>query len=382
MESAQAQRDIRLAAPDISESEIELVAGVLRSGVLALGPFADEFESRLAQVAGRRFGVACSSGTAALHMAVRGLGVRDGMEVITSPFSFVASSNCILYERAIPRFVDIEEETLGMDPDLVDGVANRRTAGIVAVHVFGQPCQIDRLESIAADRGWWLVEDACEALGSSLRGRPAGSYGAASAYAFYPNKQVTTGEGGVLVTDDESLAKNARSLRNQGRDEDGTWLRHVQLGYNYRLDELSAALGVGQLRRIAELDAKRRHVVEAYAKALSDHDWLSPPAAGVDRDVNWFVYVVQVDTTRVDRDQLMNKLADYRVPARPYFVPLHLQPFYRRQFGFRPGDFPVTERVASRTLALPFSTRMSDDQIAYVAEALGTCAASSGPKRS
>jgi perosamine synthetase len=382
MKSTQPRRDVRLAEPDITESEIELVTAVLRSGVLALGPYAEEFESRLAQAAGRRFGVACSSGTAALHMAVRGLGLRDGMEVITSPFSFVASSNCILYERAVPRFVDIEEETLGLNPDLVDDAANRRTAGILAVHAFGQPCQIDRLEGIAADRGWWLVEDACEALGSSLAGRPAGSYGAASTFAFYPNKQVTTGEGGVLVTDDESLAKNARSLRNQGRDEDGTWLRHVQLGYNYRLDELSAALGVGQLRRIVELDAKRRRVVEAYDRALSDHDWLFRPTSGVDRDVNWFVYVVQVDTTRIDRAQLMKKLAEHGVPARPYFAPLHLQPFYRRQFGFRPGDFPVTERVASRTLALPFSTQMSDDQIAYVAEALGTCAASSGPERS
>ena len=381
MESVKAMPAIRLAEPDITDAEVELVAAVLRSGVLALGPYAEEFESRLAGLADRRFGIACSSGTAALHLAVRGLGLGEGMEVITSPFSFVASSNCVMYERAIPRFVDIEEETLGLDPDLLEGAANERTVGVLAVHVFGQPCRIDRIEQIAARRGWWLVEDACEALGSSVGGRPLGSYGAASTFAFYPNKQITTGEGGVIVTDDEELARKARSMRNQGRDDDGTWLRHVQLGYNYRLDELSAALGVGQLRRMAELDAKRRHVVEAYDQALSAYDWITRPRPIRDATVNWFVYVIQVDPDVVDRDRLMENLAAHGVPARPYFAPLHLQPFYRRHFGFRPGDFPVTERVAARTLALPFSTRMRDDQIAHVADVLGACAASSGPGR-
>jgi perosamine synthetase len=382
MESVQTTPSIRLAEPDISDAEVELVASVMRSGVLALGPLAEEFEARLADLSGRAFAIACSSGTAALHMAVRALGLQEGMEVITSPFSFVASSNCILYQGAVPRFVDIEEETLGLNPDLIEEAATDRTAGIVAVHVFGQPCQIERIGRISDARGWWLVEDACEALGSSMNGRPLGSYGAASTFAFYPNKQITTGEGGVVITDDEGLAKSVRSMRNQGRDEDGTWLRHVQLGYNYRLDEMSAALGVAQLRRIAELDSRRRHVVEMYGQALSSLEWLTVPKPVAGASVNWFVYVVRVDPARIDRDRLLENLRRHGVPARPYFGPLHLQPFYRQTFGYRPGDFPVTERVASSTLALPFSTRLTDEQIAYVAETLGSCAASSAPDRS
>jgi perosamine synthetase len=362
-------RRIPLASPSIGARERELVEQVLGSGVLALGPFATAFESSLAELAGRRFGVACNSGTAGLHMIVRALGIGDGDEVITTPFSFVASANCLLYERAVPRFVDIEDDRLGMDPDLTARAAGPATKGLLPVQVFGRACRIDDLASIAEGLGVPLIEDACEGLGSSVGGRPLGSYGIASAFAFYPNKQITTGEGGAVVTDDASLAANLRSLRNQGRDEDGTWLRHVQLGYNYRLDELSAAIGVAQLERRSELAAGRARVVDAYARALGDRDWVRLPAAADDETVDWFVYVVRLDP-RVDRNRVMEQIGAAGVASRPYFSPLHLQPFYQKAFGLRAGDFPVTERVAASTLALPFSPTLSDDDVAYVAEVL------------
>ncbi len=363
------RRRVPLAGPSIGPRERELVDEVLSSGVLALGPFAVRFEEAVAELAGRRYGIACSSGTAGLHMVVRALGLGDGDEVITTPFSFVASANCLLYEGVRPRFVDIEEDTLGLDPDGIDAVAGPRTKGVLPVHVFGRPCRIDAIAGIADDRGWRLIEDACEALGCGVGERPAGSYGAASVFAFYPNKQITTGEGGVVVTDDPDLASTLRSLRNQGRDEDGTWLRHVRLGFNYRLDELSAAVGVAQLERLAELRAGRERVAAAYERGIAGQDWVRLPAAGPGERIDWFVYVVRLDPS-IDRSRVMADLAELGVATRPYFSPLHTQPVYRELLGHRPGDFPLTERIAATTLALPFSPVLPDDDVAYVADAL------------
>jgi perosamine synthetase len=369
MTSETRTRRIPLAEPWIGERERALVAEVLDSGVLALGPFAVQFEEAVAEVAGRRFGVACSSGTAGLHMVVRAMGIGPGDEVITTPFSFVASANCLLYEGAQPRFVDIEEDALGLDPDQVAAASGRATRAILPVHVFGRPCRIDELAAQAETNGWALIEDACEALGSMAGSRRMGSYGAASVFAFYPNKQITTGEGGVVVTDDPELAVVFRSLRNQGRDEDGMWLRHVRLGYNYRLDELSAAIGVAQLARLAELRAGRERVVGAYEASLGRHSWLTLPRAGANESVDWFVYVVRL-APEIDRARVMADLEAEGIATRPYFSPLHLQPTFREAFGYKPGDFPVTERVAASTLALPFSARLSDPDVRYVAEAL------------
>jgi perosamine synthetase len=363
------ERRIPLARPDIGARELELVTEVLTSDTLAIGPFAHRFEAGIAALTGRREAVACSSGTAGLHLGVRALGIGDGDEVITTPFSFVASANCLLYERAVPRFVDIEEDSLGIDADLVEGAASSRTRAILPVHVFGRPCRIETIEEVARRRGWRLIEDACEGLGSSVGGRPLGSFGDVSVFAFYPNKQITTGEGGMVVTDDPAIAETMRSLRNQGRDVDGTWLRHVRLGYNSRLDEMSAALGVAQLERLEELRRGRARVAAAYERALGDMDWLRLPHAGVGEAVDWFVYVVRLDPA-IDRDGLIGRLAALGVPSRPYFSPLHLQPFYRETFGFQPGDFPVTERVAASTLALPFSSRLADEDVQRVADAL------------
>jgi perosamine synthetase len=360
---------IPMAQPNIGREEADLVMRVLTSDVLSMGPMVEEFETLLRERVGRRHGVACNSGTSGLHLAIRGLGIGDGAEVITTPFSFVASANCILYERARPRFVDIEEQTLGMDPALVEEAGTPATRAILPVHVFGNPCQIEDLEAISNRRGWAMVEDACEAIGSSINDRPLGSFGNASVFAFYPNKQITTGEGGMVVTDDPELADVMASMRNQGRDQDGTWLRHVRLGFNYRLDELSAALGVAQLRRIAVLREGRDRAVRAYRERLSSYEWLSLPTHRTGADVDWFVYVVRLSDT-LDRDHIINELGRSGIPARPYFSPLHLQPFYRSEFGYRPGDYPVTERVARSTLALPFSSLISDAQIDRVCSEL------------
>jgi perosamine synthetase len=364
-----ARRSIPMARPDIGDLERTLVAQVLASDTLSIGPFVETFEEGLAELAGRRHAVACSSGTAGLHLAVRACGISDGDEVLTTPFSFVASANCILYERATPRFVDIEEETLGLDPDLIEDAATDHTRAVLPVHVFGNPCRIADLEQLATERRWRLIEDSCEALGARLRGRPAGSFGDASVFAFYPNKQITTGEGGIVVTDDDGLAADMRSMRNQGRDADSTWLRHVQLGFNYRLDELSAALGVAQLQRREELRSGRDRVAHAYRARLDRLEWLRPPSAAPGAEVDWFVYVIRLNAI-IDRDALIGSLAEQGIPARPYFSPIHLQPFYRTTFGYREGDFPVTERVAASCLALPFSSRMTDDEVDYVCERL------------
>ncbi len=368
---------IPLAQPNITDREVALVTRVLRSGVLAMGPFTVEFEQRLAALAGRRHAVACSSGTAGLHLAVRGLGIGPGDEVITTPFSFVASANCILFERGVPRFVDIEEETLGMDPALVEAATSEHTKALLPVHVYGNPARIDVLEGMARERGWSLIEDSCEALGGSLRGRALGSFGDASVFAFYPNKQITTGEGGMVLTDDPELAERMRSMRNQGRDADGTWMHHIQLGFNYRMDELSAALGVAQLERLAELRVGRDRVVAAYADAFAGRSWVRLPSAAPGADVDWFVYVIRLDPA-IDRDRLVGQLTDRGVPSRPYFTPIHLQPLYAGEFGYRPGDFPVTERVARSTLAIPFSSRMERAAVDRVVAALDDAVAEQG----
>ena len=366
-----------MAQPNIGPLEIELVSRVLASDTLAMGPFTDEFEAQIAALADRRHGVAVCNGTAALHLAVRGLGIGPGDEVVTTPFSFVASANCVLFESATPVFADIEEETLGLDPELAERAIGPATRALLPVDVFGNPCRISELESLARTRALALIEDSCEALGTRLNGRPLGSFGDASAFAFYPNKQITTGEGGMIVTDDDDLAGRLRSMRNQGRDEDGTWLRHIQLGFNYRIDELSAALGVAQLQRRHELKAGRDRVVAAYRERLGNLDWLSLPTAVPGAEVDWFVYVIRLHP-RVDRDRLIGQLAAEGVPGRPYFSPIHLQPFYRERFGYKAGDFPITERVAASTLAIPFSSRLADEHIDRVCEVLVTAVQQQG----
>jgi perosamine synthetase len=358
-----------MSAPDLGARERALVAEVMSGTQLSFGPMVERFEAGIAAFSGRRFGVAVSSGTAGLHVGVRALGIGAGDRVVTTAFSFVASANCLLYEGAVPVFADIDPITYNLDPASVEDVGQNAVA-LLPVDVFGQPCDFTRLGPIARRNGWRIIEDSCEAIGGTHAGRQAGSLGEVAVFAFYPNKQMTTGEGGVVVTDDPELAELCRSLRNQGRGEGGDWLTHVRLGYNYRLDELSAALGVAQLERLDALIAERDDVARRYAKALAGVDGVTLPHLAKDTTrMSWFVYVVLLGRG-VNRDAVAAKLTARHVPTRPYFRPIHLQPYYRERFGDLAGSLPVTEDVGRRALALPFHGRLSDESIGYVTEAL------------
>ncbi|MBL0389251.1 DegT/DnrJ/EryC1/StrS family aminotransferase [Tumebacillus sp. ITR2] len=360
---------IPLSGPDIGEREKELVLEVLQSGHLGLGPKAVEFERMMAAYAGTKYAISCNSGTSGLHMLVRAMGISDGDEVITTPFSFVASSNCVLFERAKPVFVDIDEATYNMDVSQIEAKITERTKAILPVHVFGQPANMTEIRRIADKYNLRIIEDSCEAIGAKWKGKSAGSLGDAGVFAFYPNKQLTTGEGGIVVTDDEELANLCFSLRNQGRGENGLWLDHVRLGYNYRMDELSAALGVAQMERVDEILSRRAKVADLYFEKLREVPGIILPQSVADADVSWFVYVIRF-AEHLNRDEIMVSLSKEGIGCRPYFTPIHLQPFYKEQFGFQEGDFPVTEHVAKGTLAIPFFTNMTEAQVDGVVEAL------------
>ncbi|MBL0921375.1 MAG: DegT/DnrJ/EryC1/StrS family aminotransferase [Phycisphaerales bacterium] len=354
--------EIPLSKPDITDAEIDAVVAVLRSGRLALGPVTEAFEAAVAVRTGRRHAVACSSGTAGLHMAMIALGVGPGDEVITTPFSFVASANCILFVGAKPVFVDIDPRTLNMDPARVEAAITPRTKAIVGVEAFGNPAHMDAYRSIAARHEIPLIEDCCEGLGGVWRDRQIGSFGRVGVFGFYPNKQITTGEGGMVVTDDDRLADLCRSLRNQGRPSNqgghgaGSWLAHERLGYNFRLSDINGALGVAQMRRLDEILARRREVADRYMVRLMDHRDLILPTIEPDTLMSWFVFVLRLSDryTSEERDRIIAGMRRHEIGASNYFPCIHLQPFYRKQFGFSPGDFPVAESVSARTIALPF----------------------------
>jgi perosamine synthetase len=362
---------IPLAKPSLSEREAAIVLETLRSGRLALGPRLAEFEDALAARLGSGHVSAVSSGTAGLHLAVRAVGLGPGDEVVTSPFSFVASANCLLYERARPVFCDIDSRTLNIDPDAARQAVSNRTAGLLPVHIFGYPADMPALERLAADRGLWVVEDACEALGASHGdGARVGARGNLAVFGFYPNKQITTGEGGAVVCPDAASKERIDSERNQGRAPDMGWLDHDRLGFNYRLDDLSCALGIAQLERLDDLLAARSRVAALYAEALAGVEDLRLPCAdeGGDRR-SWFVYVVQLPRG-VDRDAAVVAMRERGVDTKPYLPAIHLLSFYRERFGHREGEFPVCEDVARRSLALPFFPELSEGEVDRVAEAL------------
>ena len=362
---------IPLARPWLSAREEELVLETLRSGRLALGPRLPEFENALS---GRVRGLpvsAVSSGTAGLHLAIREAGARAGDEVVTTPFSFVASANCLLYENAKPVFCDIDPRTLNVDPAAAAASVGERTTGLLPVHIFGYPADMPALERLAAERGLWLVEDSCEALGAvHADGTPVGARGNLSVFAFYPNKQMTTGEGGAVVCPDPVAKQRIDSERNQGRAPDMGWLDHDRLGFNYRLDDLSCALGLGQLERIEELLAGRARVAALYGEALADVEGLELPCPDADGDRrSWFVYVVQLPRG-VDRDVAVVAMRERGVDTKPYLPAIHLMSFYRERFGHREGEFPVCEDVAARSLALPFFPQLTEGEVDQVAETL------------
>ena len=361
---------IPLAKPLVGPREEELVLETLRSGRLALGPRLGEFEQRLSSIFERPV-CAVSSGTAGLHLAIRAAGVEAGDEVVTTPFSFVASANCLLYEHAKPVFCDIDPRTLNIDPDAAAAAVGERTTGVLPVHIFGYPVDMPKLELLAAERGLWLVEDACEALGAiHADGTRVGARGNLSVFGFYPNKQITTGEGGAVVCPDDGVKERIDSERNQGRAPDMGWLDHDRLGFNYRLDDLSCALGVAQLERLDELLEGRDRVAGLYSEALADIEELVLPCpdAGGDRR-SWFVYAVQLPPG-VDRDAAVTAMRERGVETKPYLPAIHLMSFYRERFGHREGEFPVCEEVASRSLALPFFGELSEGEVEQVVDAL------------
>jgi len=381
-----------MSSPDLTAAEVAAVEEVLTTRWLALGPKLEAFEAAVAAYAGAAHAIGVNSGTSGLHLCVVASGLREGDLVITTPFSFVASANCILYERGLPIFVDVDPATGNLDPHLVaeaahdlchGGPASRRwlpraarrlnghrPAAILPVHAFGQPADMDPLLQVARAHDLAVVEDACEAIGAEYKGRRAGSLGDAAVFAFYPNKQLTTGEGGMIVTERAAWADLFRSLRNQGRDVFDAWLNHTRLGYNYRLDEMSAALGLVQMQRVDALLARRARVAGWYTERLAGLSGVQVPhLAPTTSRMSWFVYVVRIQAP-VERDEVMHRLAADGIPSRPYFTPIHLQPFYRQRFGYRRGDFPVTEHLGDVSLALPFSSVMDEAQVDRVCAAL------------
>jgi len=367
--SATSKTRIDLSAPWIDERDEELVLEVLRSGRLSLGPVGPRFESSLAEAVGAQHCAAVSSGTAGLHLCMRLAGVGPGDEVITSPYSFVASANCAIYEGATPVFADIDPQTLNLDPAAVDAAITPRTKAIVAVDIFGYPCELDPLLDLCRRHGLAFVEDSCEALGAQYKGRPIGSHGHPAVFAFYPNKQMTTGEGGAVTTGSAEQHELLVSLRNQGRLETSSWLQHGRLGFNYRLDDISAALGIGQLEKLDRILEARRQVAARYDELLRSVDLETPPPDDADHVRSWFVYVVKLPAG-VDRDGVMARLAGDGIASAPYLPSIHLQSYMRERYGFGEGMLPVSEDCSARTIALPFHALLERSDQERVADAL------------
>ncbi len=378
---------IPLSLPDITDNDVAAVAEAVRSGRLSIGPKLEEFEHVIAAATHRTHGIGVSSGTAGLHLALVALGIGPGDEVITPAFSFIASANCVLYVGAKPVFVDCDPRTLNMNLDDVEAKITDKTKAIIGVEVFGNPVGMDKLAALAARYEIPLVEDACEGLGAKLGSRPVGSFGRVSVFGFYANKQITTGEGGMIVTDDDAIAAACRAMRNQGRSSGlgagsiglgggeatlGNWLSHDVLGYNYRMNEMSAALGVSQMRRLHLLIEKRQAVAAAYTRRLSGNCDLVLPTVSPEAFMSWFVFVVRLSErfTVDDREYIITGLRRHDVGASNYFPPIPMQPFYRRMFGYKPGDFPAAEWISQRTIALPFFTRLTDREVDLVCQTL------------
>lgn len=358
-------REIPLCRPDISQADIDAVVAVLKTPQLSLGPEIPKFEAAFCSRFGRKHAMAVNSGTAGLHLAVRAMGIGAGDEVITTPFSFVASSNCILYEGAKPVFADIDPHSWNIDPAKVAGAVTARTKAIIPVDVFGQPADLDAINAIARQHNLRVIEDSCEAIGACYKGRNAGALGDVGIFAFYPNKQMTTGEGGIVLTDDDNLAMRIKSMRNQGRNPDSGWLAHPQMGYNYRMPDILAALGTSQLGRLEEFVTKREKVARMYLDRLADETRVTTQRIEPHVRMSWFVFVVKLADRyqAADRDRIMAELRKRHIGCNNYFAPIHLQPYFVEKFGYKRGDFPVTEQVCDRTIALPFHPNLTEAEV-------------------
>jgi perosamine synthetase len=363
-------KQVPLSGPYVDERDEELVLEVMRSGRLSLGPTIERFEELFAEKVGAPYAAAVSSGTSGLHLLCISAGIGPGDEVITSPYSFAASANCFIYEGGVPVFADVDARTLNMDPAAVEAAVTPRTKAIVAVDIYGYPCELDPLREIAEKHGLALIQDSCEALGTEYKGARLGSHGPAAVFAFYPNKQITTGEGGIVTTHSEEEWRLLRSLRNQGRGDAGGWLEHVRLGFNYRMDDIRAALGIGQLEKLDEILARRAAVAERYNELLRGIDGVELPLADDDdHRRSWFVYVVALPDNAA-RERAIAHFETQGIGYNRYLPSIHLQPYMRERYGFREGMCPVSEDASSRTLALPFFTALEADAQERVAEEL------------
>ncbi|MBI5361209.1 MAG: DegT/DnrJ/EryC1/StrS family aminotransferase [Planctomycetes bacterium] len=361
---------IPLSRPDISQDEIKMVNKVLKTPFLSIGPMVQEFERNFAKFTGAKYAAAVSSGTAGLHLALRALNIGPGDEVITSPFSFIASANSILFQNAVPVFVDIDPVSWNIDPLKIEKAISPRTKAILPVHVFGQPCEMEAIMSIAKKHNLYVIEDACESFGAIYEDKHSGTIGDIGVFGFYPNKQITTGEGGMVITNNRELLYNVMSLRNQGRPvEGGKWLEHTQLGYNYRLDEMSAALGIAQLRRAKKILQMRQDIADLYKESIDNIEGIEilPDLPGTLR--SWFVYVVKL-ASDVKRADVIAKLTKRGIDTGTYFPCIHLQPFYKQKFGYKEGSFPVAEQISRSTLALPFHNKLTRKEINFIADTL------------
>lgn len=375
---------ITMSSPDLTDAERQAVADVMNTPMLSMGHYVKDFEQAFCDLTGAKHAIAVNSGTAGLHLCVRAAGIGAGDLVITTPFSFVASSNVLLFENAVPLYVDVDPKTGNIDPVQVrDALENThkylprkganpdsKIKAILPIDVFGQPADMDPLIELAEEYDLAIIEDSCEALGAEYKGRPAGMLGDYGVFAFYPNKQITVGEGGMIITDNDEHADYMRALRNQGRAPGDTWLQHTHLGYNYRLDEMSSALGVVQLSRLEEILPKREQVGKWYEERLANMPGVETLhiEANTTR-MSWFVYVVRF-SPEIDRDALAQKLIENGIPVRPYFAPIHLQPYMVERFGFQPGDYPITEDLGNRSLALPFSGVMKESEVEQVCQTI------------
>ena len=363
--------DIPLSRPDIGDRERQAVLDVLQTDTLSIGPRLEAFEAAVADRTGCDHAVGTSSGTAALHIAMLAVGVKSGDEVITTPFSFVASANAPQFVGAKPVFADINPNTLNLDPDAVESKITPKTRAILLVHVFGRPCDMPAMMEVAERNDLPVIEDACEALGASVNGKPVGGIGSIGVFGFYPNKQITTGEGGMLVTNDDAVARMARSLRNQGRAEMTRWLDHARLGFNYRMPEIAAALGVVQMERLDEILGARAQVARWYGEYLDGMPGVIPPAPAANGTVlSWFVYVIRVQGRLERREAVIEHLHRAGIGCGRYFPAIHLLQFYRERFGYKPGDFPLTEEAANTGIALPFFSRLTRHEVAQTAQVL------------
>lgn len=355
-----------LSQPDITQKEIDIVIDVMKSNILSIGPKINKFEQKFKDYFNIKHAIAVNSGTSGLHLLVKALGITEGDEVITTPFSFVASTNCFLFEKAKPVFIDIDKKTMNMDISRIEEKITNKTKAILVVDVFGHPINMIEVKKIADKYNLKIIEDSCEAIGSEYKGIKAGTLGDCGVFAFYPNKQITTGEGGMIITNNDEIADLCRSLRSQGRSNTGLWLHHDVIGYNYRMSELHAALGIVQMDRLDEILEKRKNVANFYNERLKDIDKVTIPYIHSDvTRMSYFVYVIRLDMD-INRDRVLEYLLSNGIGCKPYFTPIHLQSYMKKMFGFKETDFPITEKISNSTIALPFHNNLTINEIDYV----------------